>query len=131
MNLLLDTHVALWAVADSPRLSAAAKALIAKPENQISVSVASLWEIAIKHASDKDGGRSMPVSALEALDKFSLAGFGLLPIAASHAIALETLPPIHKDPFDRILVAQARAEGMTLLTSDAVLAKYPGDVRKV
>lgn len=131
MNLLLDTHVALWAVADSPRLSASAKALIATPENQISVSAASLWEIAIKHANGRTGKRSMPVSALEAFDTFSLAGFGLLSIAVSHALALETLPPIHNDPFDRILVAQARAEGMTLLTSDAVLARYPGDVRKV
>lgn len=129
MNLLLDTHVALWAVADSPRLAASAKALIATPDNEVSVSAASLWEIAIKHANG--GGRTMPVSAEEAHDKFSLAGFGFLSIAASHALALETLPPIHKDPFDRILAAQARAEGMTLLTADAVLAKYPGDVRKV
>lgn len=129
MNLLLDTHVALWAVADNPRLPAAAKLLIAAPENDISVSAASLWEIAIKHAHSPV--RTMPVSAEEAYDKFSLAGFSLLSIAASHALALEGLPPIHKDPFDRILIAQARAEGMTLLTSDSVLACYPGDVRKV
>ena len=95
------------------------------------MSVASLWEIAIKHANDKDGQRTMPVSALEAHDKFLLAGFGLLSVAATHALELEALPLIHKDPFDRILVAQARAEGMTLVTSDATVAKYPGDVRKV
>lgn len=131
MNLLLDTHIALWAVADNPRLSASAKAMIADPNNAISVSVASLWEVAIKHADKREGPRAMPVSAAEAHDKFSLAGYALLPIAAAHALALENLPAFHKDPFDRLIVAQAHAEGMTLLTADAVVARYPGDVRKV
>lgn len=130
MILLLDTHIALWAVSNNPRLSPSAKAMIANPENGVAVSVASLWEIAIKHRA-RDAAKFMPVSAKEAHDNFLLAGYELLPVAAPHALAVEELPPIHKDPFDRMLIAQARAEGMTLLTSDAVVAKYPGDVRRV
>lgn len=130
MSLLLDTHVALWAVGDSPRLKSSAKAEIAAHEGGVAVSVASLWEIAIKHANETSR-KTMPVSAREAHDAFAAAGFAILPIAAAHALAVQDLPTIHKDPFDRILVAQARAEGLTLLTSDATVAKYPGDVRKV
>lgn len=129
MNLLLDTHIALWAVADNPRLSAAAKAMIADPENGVVVSVASIWEIAIKHGVK--GASRIPVSAGEAHEKFSLAGYELLPIVAAHALALEKLPWHHRDPFDRVMVAQAQVEGMTLLTSDATVAKYSGDIRKV
>lgn len=129
MNLLLDTHIALWAVANNPRLPAAARDLIANPENGVAVSVASIWKIAIKHGVK--GAARIPVSAAEAHDKFSLAGYELLPVVAAHALALEELPWHHRDPFDRLIVAQARAEGMTLLTSDALVARYPGDVRKV
>lgn len=129
MNLLLDTHIALWAVADNPRLPSAAKSLIADPQNEVAVSVASLWEIAIKHGAK--GPSRMPVSAVEAHENFLLAGYALLPVAAAHALALEELPWLHKDPFDRILIAQAAIEGMTLLTSDAQVARYPGAVRKV
>ncbi len=130
MNLLLDTHIALWAVANNRRLSSSAKEIIADPQNAVWVSAASLWEIAVKHAI-YSARKAMPVSAAEAHDKFSLAGYVVLAIGAAHALALEKLPLIHKDPFDRMLVAQAHAEGMTLLTSDATVAKYPGDVRKV
>ncbi len=131
MKLLLDTHVALWSVTADPRLSASAQALISDRANAISVSVASLWEIAIKHAVRPKGVRGMPVNAREAATYFSGAGFDILPASAAHIFAIEDLPPWHSDPFDRLMVAQARAEGMTLLTSDATVAKYSGDARKV
>ncbi len=131
MKLLLDTHVALWSVTADEKLNASAKALIADLSNSISVSVASLWEIAIKHATKRKGDRGMPINARQAAAYFSGAGFQIMPATTEHIFAVEDLAPVHADPFDRLIVAQARAEGMTLLTSDAVLAKYPGDVRKV
>ncbi len=131
MRLLLDTHVALWSITADEKLTAKAAALIEDSSNQISVSVASLWEIAIKHATKRKGGRGMPISARKAAAFFSEAGFEILPASARHIFEVEELDPLHADPFDRLILAQARAEGMTLLTSDAILAKYPGDVRKV
>lgn len=131
MNLLLDTHVALWSVTADPKLSGGARTLIADPSNTLWVSVASLWEIAIKHATRRKGVRAMPVSARQAAGYFKDAGFKDLPASLAHVLAIEGLPLLHADPFDRLMLAQAHAEGMTLLTADAVLAKYPGDVRKV
>lgn len=122
MNLLLDTHIALWAVSDHVRLPAAAKALIAAQGQSISISVASLWEIAIKHAKGDRGG--MPVSASEAERQFSRAGFSLVQINAAHALAVERLASIHADPFDRIIVAQAVSEPYRLVTSNRVVAEY-------
>lgn len=121
MNVLLDTHVALWAITDSPRLSARAREILTAPRNGIWVSTASLWEIAIKHAL---GRGSMPVAASEALAYFRQAGYQLLPIEAEHAVAVGELPAHHQDPFDRLLVAQALSEPMRLLTHDAVVASY-------
>jgi PIN domain nuclease of toxin-antitoxin system len=131
MRLLLDTHVALWSVTADDRLSSTARALVKDVSNSISVSVASLWEIAIKHAIRRRGAPAMPVSSRQAADWFSEAGFEILDACANHVFAIEELPPLHADPFDRLIVAQARSEGMTLLTSDAVVAKYPGAVRQV
>ena len=121
MNRLLDTHVALWAITDSPRLSTRARALIEDPNATIWVSAASLWEISIKH----DLGRGeMPVSGPDALAFFQEAGLRILSIAAEHVVAVAALPPHHQDPFDRILVAQAQVEPMHLITHDALVAKY-------
>lgn len=128
LRLLLDMHIALWAIADSRRLSKAARDLILSPDATIWVSVATLWEIAIKHAMGKG---DMPESSGVVLGYFRDSGYRLLPVEPEHAIAVETLPPIHRDPFDRLLVAQAAHEGMILLTSDAVMARYSGPVRKV
>lgn len=131
MNLLLDTHIALWSVTADKRLSAPARALIENRANAISVSIACLWEIAIKHAIVKQGVPAMPISARQAAAYFAAAGFRVLDAQAAHIFAVEELPMVHADPFDRLIVAQARAEGLILLTSDATVARYPGDVRKV
>ena len=125
MRLLLDTHIALWAIADDPRLSDLARSLIDDPENAVMVSAATVWEISIKHALARS---NMPISGDEALGYFRSAEFGLLDITPIHAAAVETLPPLHGDPFDRILVAQAMTEPLRLLTRDAQVAAYGGMV---
>ena len=128
MRLLLDTHVALWAVVDDPRLPAKAVELIADPANEVFVSAASLWEIAIKHALARGGPNDMPISAQEALGYFHGAGYTLLDIAPAHVVAVEGLPMLHADPFDRILVAQALTVPLRLLTRDARMARYSDTV---
>ena len=131
MRLLLDTHVALWAVVDDPRLPAHAAALIADLTNEVFVSVASLWEIAIKHALARGGPNDMPLSAQEALGYFRGAGYELLDIASAHAVAVEALPMLHADPFDRMLVAQALTVPLRLLTRDVRVARYSDTVMVV
>lgn len=121
MNLLLDTHVALWAITDSPRLSPRARELILAPRGVVWISAATVWEIAIKHSL---GCGDMPVSGTDAVGYFRGAGYQFLAIEPEHAAAVETLPPHHQDPFDRLLVAQALTEPMRLLTHDAMLARY-------
>ncbi len=121
MNLLLDTHIALWAIADSPRLSPDARKLITSSKTTIWVSAASIWEIAIKHSL---GRANMPLSGHEALGYFNEAGYRLLPVDAQHAAAVGDLPSHHQDPFDRILVAQALLEPMRLITHDPLVARY-------
>jgi PIN domain nuclease of toxin-antitoxin system len=124
MRLLLDTHVALWAIADSARLAKSAKALIADPSNTISISAATIWEIGIKHALRRRGANAMPLSATAAVGFFRDAGYALLPIMPEHARAVEELPGIHADPFDRMLVAQALGEPLRLVTHDPLVARY-------
>jgi PIN domain nuclease of toxin-antitoxin system len=121
LNLLLDTHVALWAITDSPKLSQKARTLICAPRSTIWVSAASLWEIAIKRSLARS---NMPVTSSEALELFEEAGYRILAIEAEHTTAVEQLPPHHQDPFDRILIAQALVTPMRLLTRDAALSKY-------
>ncbi|MEI9963725.1 MAG: type II toxin-antitoxin system VapC family toxin [Caulobacteraceae bacterium] len=127
MRLLLDTHVALWAVTLHPRLSPKAADLIADPDNEILVSVASLWEIAIKHAQARRPG-DMPMSAKQALESFLAAGYALLGVSAEHALAVGDLPLVHRDPFDRLLVAQSLTEPLRLVTHDRKLAAYSDTV---
>jgi PIN domain nuclease of toxin-antitoxin system len=121
LRLLLDTHVALWALTDNRKLSRKARALIQDPQNDIYFSAATIWEIAIKHALAR---KDMPVSATEAQKYFIAAGYIELPVHAHHAAAVESLPGHHADPFDRILVAQAQHEPMKLLTHDRQLIAY-------
>lgn len=121
MNLLLDTHVALWAIADSPRLSERARDLILTPHATVWISAASIWEIAIKHQL---GRGEMPVSGVDAIRHFRAAGYQFLPVEPEHAAAVETLAPHHQDPFDRLLAAQAQVEPMRLLTHDPLLGRY-------
>jgi PIN domain nuclease of toxin-antitoxin system len=128
MKLLLDTHLLLWAAEGKRNLSKVARTLIADPENELLFSAASLWEIAIKHGLGRaDFQVSTRLLRRGLLDN----GYTELPIAGEHTVAVEDLPPIHKDPFDRLLVAQATVEGITLLTVDRLVAQYPGPVRKV
>ena len=128
MKLLLDSHLLLWAVAQPERLSPDARKLLEDPGNELLFSAASLWEVAIKSGL---GREDFQVEARVLRRGLLDNGYGELAIASEHAVAVDTLPPIHKDPFDRILVAQALVEGITLLTSDPWVAKYPGPVRKV
>lgn len=120
MRILLDTHIALWAVTGSKRLPPRARQLILDA-SEVVVSAATMWEIAIKHALDKG---DMPVSSPHALQAFRDAGYDLLAIKPEHAVRVAELPAIHADPFDRMLVAQALFEPMTLLTSDAKVGQY-------
>jgi PIN domain nuclease of toxin-antitoxin system len=128
MRLLLDTHIALWAIADDPNLSEKARRLIDDPDNQVVVSVATVWEISIKHALARGGPNDMPVSGQEALDYFRGAGFEVLDIAPAHAAAVERLPPLHADPFDRMLVAQALDVPLRLLTHDQRIVGYSDSI---
>ncbi|MCX8017769.1 MAG: type II toxin-antitoxin system VapC family toxin [Rhodocyclaceae bacterium] len=121
MRLLLDTHIVLWALAGSPRLSAQAAELIRDPANDIHVSTATIWEIALKHAL---GRGDMPISGARASQLCAQAGYRELAVSWRHAEAVDTLPGLHTDPFDRLLVAQATIEPMRLLTHDATLAGY-------
>lgn len=128
MNLLLDTHVALWAITDSPRLPAMAREWIIAPRNTVWVSTASVWEIAIKHSL---GRGDMPISGKEAVHYFQEAGYRFLAVEPEHAAAVGSLPSHHADPFDRMLVAQAQVEPMRLLTHDAQVARYGETIVRV
>ena len=128
MKLLLDTHLLLWAAGQPERLSAQARALMEDVDNQPLFSAASLWEIAIKRGLGRADFCVDPrLLRRGLLDN----GYQELPIDSRHAVAVNDLPPIHKDPFDRILVAQAVVEGILLLTSDALVARYSGPIRAV
>ena len=123
MRLLLDTHIALWAITNNPNLSDLARTLIGDQENEIFVSLAAVWEIAIKHAA-VHAWDPIPMSGAEALDAFRDAGYDVVDIVPAHVVALETLPPLHRDPFDRILVAQALSIPLRLVTRDRQVAAY-------
>ena len=128
MKFLLDTHLLLWAAGQPGKLSSGARRLLNDPSNELYFSAASLWEIAIKRTLGREDFRVEPrVLRRGLLDN----GYVELVITSQHAVSIDGIPPLHKDPFDRLLLAQAFSEGITLLTSDAKLARYPGPVRKV
>jgi PIN domain nuclease of toxin-antitoxin system len=128
VNLLPDTHLILWAFDAPAFLSREAESLLDDQSNRIYFSAATIWEVAIKNALHKPGFAVDP----EALRQSLMAnGYLELPITSAHAAAVRNLPPIHKDPFDRILIAQAMVERITLLTTDRKVAKYPGPIRKM
>lgn len=128
MKLLLDTHILLWAAQGIEHLPLDAQTLMNDPENELLFSVASLWEIVIKCGLGREDFKVDPrLLRRSLLDN----DYHELPILSEHAVAIDALPPIHKDPFDRMLIAQATVEGITLLTADAQLAKYPGPVQRV
>lgn len=128
MKLLLDTHVLIWAAGFPERISPEGRNLIADTANALLFSAASLWEIAIKSTLRREDftvdGRLLRRGLLD-------NGYGELPILSEHAVAIEGLPAIHKDPFDRLLIAQSMVEGITLLTADEVVGRYPGPIRKI
>jgi PIN domain nuclease of toxin-antitoxin system len=128
MRLLLDTHILLWGAVEPERLPRSASSLIESPDNEIMFSALSLWEIAIKTGR---GRADFRVDAGILRRSLFDNGYAELPVTGAHAAALATLPPIHKDPFDRMLVAQAMIEGLTLITADPGIAKYPGPIRLV
>lgn len=128
MNLLLDTHLLLLAASEPQRLSAKARALLLDPSNQLVFSSASLWEITIKNGLERS---DFSVDPRRLWRMLLVNGYREISVTSEHAVAVNDLPPLHKDPFDRILVAQARIEGLTLLTADKMVAKYGEGVKKV
>jgi PIN domain nuclease of toxin-antitoxin system len=128
MKLLLDTNLLLWAAGKPRRLSKRARTLIENPGNELLFSAASLWEVAIKRGL---GREDFKVDARLLRRGLLDNGYNELPISSDHVVATEGLPPIHKDPFDRILVAQATVEGVTLLTIDSLVSQYPGPIQTV
>ncbi|TPL02110.1 MULTISPECIES: type II toxin-antitoxin system VapC family toxin [unclassified Mesorhizobium] len=128
MKLLLDTHLLLWAAGEPDRLPLAALAEIEDPSNELLFSPASLWEVAIKRGLGRDDFTVDPRLLRRALLDNS---YSELPITSEHAVAIDGLPAIHKDPFDRMLVAQATVEGITLLTVDDMVVRYPGPIRRL
>ena len=128
MKILLDTHLLLWAAGMPDRLPPEARALIEHPETEPIVSAASLWEVAIKSGIGRTDFNVDPRLLRRGLLE---NGYTELAVTGAHATAVDLLPPIHKDPFDRILVAQAQIEGITLLTTDEIVARYPGPIRRL
>lgn len=128
MRLLLDTHLLLWAADSLERVPVGARALMADLENELLFSVASIWEVAIK------SGLNRPDFQVDArLLRRGLIdnGYVELPISGEHAVEVDALPLIHRDPFDRLLIAQATVEGFVLLTNDVTLKRYRGPVQLV
>ena len=121
MRLLLDTNPFLWWVGDDPRLGAASRALIADPDNDVFVSAATAWEIAIKHSKGK-----LPYVDTSAMVESN--DFEPLPIELEHGIGAGELPPHHRDPFDRVLIAQAQRASLVVVTEDAAFASYDVDI---
>ena len=128
MKLLLDTHLLLWAAVEPQRLTKPARVLLENPDNELLFSAISLWEVAIKNSLGRpDFHLDARLLRRGLLDN----GYTELPVTSEHAVATSDLPQIHKDPFDRLLVAQAIVEGILLLTVDPLVAKYPGPIRKL
>ena len=124
MRLLLDTHILLWAIDESPHLPKGAAKLLSNTANAQSASAVNIWEAAIKYGRRRGSVNDMPMSGQDLLADLMGAEIDILPISPAHAAAVDDLPPLHGDPFDRLLIAQARTESMHLLTHDKKLAAY-------
>lgn len=126
MKLLLDTHVLLWASIEPEKLPANTQQLLNNPLNNLIFSSVSLWEVAIKSSLNRDDFQlDARLLRRGLLDN----GYHELPITSLHAVTISQLPKIHRDPFDRVLVAQSISEGITLLTADPILSQYPGPIK--
>lgn len=121
MKLLLDTHLLIWAADGIERVPPSLRAMMAAPENQLLFSVVSLWEIAIKNGLNRP---DFQVNARMLRRGLIDNGYIELPILSEHVLAVDTLPALHKDPFNRLLIAQAKVEGITLLSNDATVVQY-------
>jgi PIN domain nuclease of toxin-antitoxin system len=119
MTILLDTHVILWWLDDDPRLGSKARDVIGSGDVQLLVSIASLWEVSIKHRIGK-----LRANAALVASHLREASISVLPVKITHLTALEQLPLHHRDPFDRMLVAQALAETVSIMTNDALVRQY-------
>ena len=128
MKFLIDTQLAIWVLLADNRLKRSTRTILGDSENRILFSVSSIWEIAIKRALHRTDFLHDPRVVRRSLFD---DGCEELPILSKHVVEVDSLPLIHKDPFDRILIAQAMVEGITLLTTDATIARYPGPIRKV
>ena len=128
MRLLLDTQLLLWAAGPSLRLPSQARRLIDDPQNELFASVASLWEIAIKSALERP---NFKLNASLFRRNLLNNGYRELAVTGEHAVSVASLPPLHRDPFDRMLVAQSLVEGIMLLTTDPLVAQYSAPVRRV
>jgi len=128
MKLLLDTHILLWAAGRPKRLSESARTRLTAPENNLFFSAASIWEIVIKLGLGRDDFKVDPYRLRKML---VVHGYTEIPISSEHALRVHGLPLLHKDPFDRLLLAQARSEGMLLITADAAVAQYGESVMMV
>ena len=128
MTLLLDTHLLLWAAGDPGRLSSKAQGLLSDPATELIFSTASIWEVVIKKALGRSDFRVDPQQLRDGLIQND---YSELEIRSEHALAVGSLPPIHKDPFDHILIAQAQVENVTLLTTDDMVARYSGPIQAV
>lgn len=128
MRLLLDTHILIWAAFNNPKLSRAASDMIMAPGVERYFSAASIWEIAIKHSLAR---ADFALEPLELRQGLLANGYDEVAVTGVHGAAVANLPLHHRDPFDRILVAQAVCEGLCLLTMDAQLTRYPGHIRLV
>ena len=128
MKFLLDTHLLLWAANEPKKLSAKAVSLMSNPDHVLFFSAASIWEIVIKSGLGRD---DFKVDARLLRRGLMDSDYTELPVASADAVFVESLPSIHKDPFDRILIAQATAQGFTLLTADRTVAMYPGPIELV
>ncbi len=128
MKVLPDTHLLIWTAQNSQRSSGAARQHIGDPANELFFSAVSIWEVAIKQSLQRT---AFTVDAHTLRRGLLASGFRELPLTSDHAVHVAMLPHIHQDPFDRILIAQAISEDITLLTGDPQIAKYPGPIRKV
>ena len=128
MRVLLDTHILLWAIEDDPMLSPKARRILMDADNECFYSPISMAEIAVKHTIRPESMPWLPDEVLEALAE---AGYEELPYRSSHAAMLCALPPLHKDPFDRMLIAQAKSEQMAFMSHDDLVAKYGDAILRV
>ena len=128
MKLLLDTHLLIWTAIEPTRVPKAASAMMGNPANDLAFSAASIWEVVIKRQLGRPGFNVDPVLLRRGLLDNA---YTELAVTGVHGLGTMTLPLLHRDPFDRLLVAQAAMEGMLLLTSDSMIARYPGPIRRV